>query len=232
LTAAGALSCLGRQYLIILTKPDLFSSAAREEWSANQQDSIEYWHKQFATYFLPISLKQNGRILLQLRFGNWLKLNNRLIATIQIWVSLTWDTHHTQLVLQATKIFSALLRSNKLWTKQARLHTSILLWHPINRQHVQIDKETSARLMSYRVTCEVSINTGTHDKTKPWQHWHVKRQIFFYVQTELCHNPVFLFKLRFINHRITWVKDNFWIVILLETCNIDSRKHKCDVRTA
>jgi len=42
LTAAGALSCLGRQYLIILTKPDLFSSAAREEWSANQQDSIEY----------------------------------------------------------------------------------------------------------------------------------------------------------------------------------------------
>ena len=67
------------------------------------------------------------RFLLQCRIRVGCVGENRLVVTRDVCRPLHRNTHHTQLVTQATKVFTALLHRGELRPKRRRLHRVLLL---------------------------------------------------------------------------------------------------------
>ena len=97
--------------------------------------------------------------------------------------------------------------------KDGSLNGRLPLGNPLNKGQVAEDQDTGARTASTLATSMVTIEHHADVNLLPKGFWHVMQNCFRYVAIEL--SPVVLGKVTLINERISWVKYESRVMLLL-----------------
>ena len=104
---------------------------------------------------------------LQYRIRNCGVTENIFVISKELGLSIYWNSHHAQFVLDLNNTFTKFFHGNKFTTKIWTLVTSLFNWHPIYWRDVHIYYKTCSRPSCDCITSMVCINPLRNQKPKP-----------------------------------------------------------------
>ena len=130
-----------------------------------------------------------------LRIGNGGIGKYRSVVSMHIRRSSHWNSHHSKLIAQTSKIFTAFFHSNEFRAKRGCFNTCLLLTPPMDQSTVQIYKETSPRSSSHGVSTMAGINFCSDTESNFSGLRCIWRQLLFTINmTKFSSGPIAPFK--------------------------------------